>query len=38
VQGGRTNEVVLAAPTESYKRRAKLILAALEVRGVHSTV
>ena len=31
VQGGRSNTVVYAALTDSYKRRAKLKLAVLEV-------
>ena len=31
VQGGRSNRVVFAALTDSYKRRVKLNLAVLEV-------
>ena len=37
MQGGRSNTVVIAAPTDLYKRRVKLNLAVLEVWGVHIT-
>ena len=37
VQDGRSNTVVIAAPTGFYKWRAKWIWAVLEVWGVHST-